>query len=165
MSARHNQPSFEQAEIPAPEAEWSARRGPDRRKRPTPMFSRYTFFGRRRRNRRVTDPQQRYYIDWINGPYLVALLLVITFIAIDTLSTLYILRVGGSEANPVMRSVLSWGPFWFAFVKVASAVIAFLLLAVHRFFPIARFMVTILLSVYGAIVVFHVFLLWQMHGS
>ena len=140
------------------------RRGSDRRERPTPMFSRYTFFGRRRKNRRDDDPQRRYYVDWVSGSYAWALIGMLVLIAIDTLSTLYIIRCGGGEANPLMRMLLETGPLWFAAVKIGSAMIAFLLLAVHRFFPLARMMVTILLSAYGGIVIFHFFLLWKIHG-
>lgn len=139
-------------------------RGPDRRHRPTPMFSRYTFFGRRRRNRRTDDPQKRYYVDWVSGGYLWALIGVLALIAADTFSTLYIIHRGGGEANPLMRTLLETGPHWFAAVKVGSALIAFLLLAVHRFFPLARMMVTVLLAAYGGIVIFHLFLLCKIHA-
>ena len=121
----------------------------DRRQRPTPMVSRYTLFGRRRRNRRDTDPGSHYYVDWIEGPYLRALVCVCIFIVLDSLSTLYIISRGGTEVNPLMRWILERGTFVFLASKLATAIVGFLLLAVHRFFPIARALVILLLSAYG----------------
>lgn len=141
-----------------------ARGTPDRRQRPTPMFSRYTLFGRRRRNRRTTDPQASYYVDWISGPYLVALIGVVVLILIDTFSTLHIIHMGGGEANPIMRWMLELSPIMFALVKAGTALVAFLLLGVHRYFPVARVLTSILLLAYGALVCYHVILLVRIHG-
>ena len=127
------------------------------------MFSRYTLFGRRRRNRRDTDPSTRYYVDWIDGHYRRALILVVLFILADIASTLHIISRGGGEANPIMAMVLGLGPGWFVAVKVVSALWAFLLLAVHRFFPVARLLAAVLLTVYGAVVLYHLYLLVQIH--
>ena len=127
------------------------------------MLSRYTLFGRRRRNRRDTDPDRNYYVDWIEGPYLRALVWVCVFIVLDSLSTLYIISRGGSEANPLMRWILERGTFTFLASKVATAIVGFLLLGVHRFFPIARSLVKLLLLAYGALVVYHILLLFRIH--
>ena len=149
--------------IQTPEPE--PRRTPsDRRERPTRMLSRYTVVGRRRRNRRTTDPKTSFYVDWISGSYLVALILVLLLILTDTISTLHIINRGGAEANPIMRWMLELSPFWFAFVKAATALAAFFLLAVHRYFPIARILTTVLLLTYGALVCYHVILLYAIHG-
>jgi hypothetical protein len=139
------------------------RAGEDRRQRPTPMISRYTLFGRRRRNRRDTDPRSYYYVDWIEGPYLRALVWVCIFIVLDSLSTLYIISRGGTEANPLMRWILERGTIMFLVSKLATAIVGFLLLAVHRFFPIARVLVIVLLSAYGALVLYHIRLLFRIH--
>jgi hypothetical protein len=139
------------------------RAGEDRRQRPTPMVSRYTLFGRRRRNRRDTDPGSHYYVDWIEGPYLRALVWVCIFIVLDSLSTLYIISRGGSEANPLMRWILERGTFVFLASKLATAIVGFFLLAVHRFFPIARALVILLLSAYGILVLYHMLLLSRIH--
>jgi hypothetical protein len=145
-------------EQPADESP-AGRQGADRRRRPTPMFSRYTFFGRRRRNRRDTDPSVRYYVDWIDGHYRRALVAVVLFILFDSFSTLHIISRGGGEANPLMAMLLGLGAGWFVAIKVVSALWAFVLLAVHRFFPVAR-----MLAADGVIVLYHLFLLLQIHG-
>jgi hypothetical protein len=140
------------------------RQGSDRRRRPTPMFSRYTLFGRRRRNRRDTDPSHRYYVDWIDGHYRRALIAVVLFILFDSFSTLHIISKGGGEANPLMAMLLGLGAGWFVAIKIISALWAFILLAVHRFFPVARLLSAVLLAAYGMIVIYHLYLLLQIHG-
>jgi hypothetical protein len=127
------------------------------------MLSRYTMLGRRRRNRRTSDPSIRYYIDWIDGRYRLALVAVVLFIVADAFSTLHIIKHGGGEANPLMAWMLDRGTAWFVFVKVITAILGFLLLAVHRFFPVARVLATTLLLAYGFIVLYHFFLLTQIH--
>ncbi len=136
----------------------------DRRHQPTRMLSRYTVVGRRRRNRRGTDPQIAYYVDWVEGTYLRVLMGILILIAVDTFSTLYIISQGGAEANPLMAWMLGRGPLWFIFAKLGSAVVAFLLLAVHRFFPVARALTSLLLGAYGALVFYHVYLLFRIHS-
>lgn len=135
----------------------------DRRRQPTPMFSKYTFFGRRRHNRRGDDPQKNYYVDWISGPYLRALIGIILLITADSLSTLHIISQGGSEANPLMRWFLERGTLHFLAAKLGTGLLGFLMLAVHRFFPIARSLVALLLLTYGALVLYHIALLTKIH--
>lgn len=135
----------------------------DRRQQPTPMFSRYTFVGRRRRNRRGSDPRWRYYVDWIDGRYRAGLIAVVLFILMDAFSTLHIIAQGGGEANPLMAWMLERGDGWFVLTKVFTAIIGFLLLAVHRFFPIARALAVLLLAAYGGIVLYHTYLLLQIY--
>ena len=139
------------------------RAGEDRRKRPTPMLSKYTVFGRRRHNRRDTDPRSHYYVDWIEGWYLYTLIGILVLIAADALSTLHIISRGGGEANPLMRWMLERGPFWFIASKAATALAGFFLLAVHRFFSSARVLVTVLLLTYGTLVLYHIYLLIRIH--
>lgn len=146
-----------------PKTEKDTRDRSDRREQPTPMFSRYTFFGRRKRNRRDLDPTKRYYIDRIDGRYRLALLIVVLFIVTDAFSTLHIIDKGGGEANPLMAWMLEKGTGWFLTVKIASAVWGFVLLAVHRYFPVARTLAIALLLCYGAIVAYHVYLLTRIY--
>ncbi len=139
------------------------RESSDRRDKPTRMFSRYTLFGRRRQNRRGSDPSIRYYVDWISGPYLKVLIAVAAFIIIDAFSTLHIMDNGGGEANPLMDWMIQRGVGWFIFVKFCTALVGFMVLAVHRFFPLCRPLVGVLLLAYGGIVCYHVYLLALIH--
>jgi hypothetical protein len=142
---------------------------PDRRRRPTRMLSRYTLVGRRHRNRRTTDPQASYYVDFPRGSILLVVILLLLMILADTVSTLHIVNRGGGEANPIMRRMLDLSPFWFAFVKVANALAAFILLGVHCKFRLMRrlttvHLTTVLLLIYVALACYHVVLLVKIHG-
>jgi hypothetical protein len=136
----------------------------DRRQRPTPMFSRYTLFGRRKGNRRTTDPRRNYFVDKATGANLVALILVCLLILIDTVSTLHIVRMGGGEANPIMRWMLEFSPLGFALAKLLTAVAAFVVLTVHCKYPVMRPLTVVLLLAYGVLVCYHVVLLLRIHG-
>ncbi|MFH1144809.1 MAG: DUF5658 family protein [Candidatus Eisenbacteria bacterium] len=137
-------------------------RGGDRRGRPTPMLSRYTILGRRKGNRRTTDPQACYYVDRSSGIFQVAILAMLAFIVADTTSTLFILSRGGSEANPLMRWLLDMGTNWFVSIKVGSGLLGFVILAVHCKFATARWLVLVLVAVYLVLALYHVYLLVNM---
>ncbi len=150
-SARPGQPS------------WDGRERSDRRGRPTPWFSRYSLIGRRRRNRRATDPLQAYYVDRADGAWFGALMAITAMILLDGGLTLYILANGGSEVNPIMNRVYGAGWEWFLGVKVATAAIIFPFLSVHRFFGTARTGGLVLLVAYGCVMLVHVHTLLKIH--
>jgi len=127
------------------------------------MFSRFTVVGQRRKNRRDSDPRERYYVDWISGPYLRVLIAISLFIVIDAFSTLHIINNGGGEANPFMNWLIQKSVAWFIISKIGTGIAGFLILAVHRFFPMARPLVGILLTAYGGIVIYHIYLLSKIH--
>ena len=137
----------------------SGSRGTDRRRKPTPLLSRHTFRGRRRRNRRATDPRSGYYVDWVEGNYRAAVLAVGAFILLDAVATLEILSRGGTEANPLMAFVLGHSIWSFLLVKVTGAFVAVLVLGVHRHFPNIRRLGALLLAAYGSIALYHLLLL------
>ena len=129
----------------------------ERRKQPTPRFSRYTFFGRRRRN---VSPEKTgdYFVDWVDGHYRTAVIALCIFILVDGLSTLHILSRGGTEANPVMAWILARSWIGFLTLKGVSALLALVLLSVHRHVRVMRIVGSILYLAYGAVVLYHLFL-------
>lgn len=131
----------------------------DRRRFPTPWLSRFTLRGQRRRIRRDEDLLRGRYVDRADGPYLKGILILVVLVALDTLSTLFIISRGGTEANPLMRSLLERGTPWFLLVKLAPLPIAFVLLSVARHFGWVRWMMVLLLVVYGLLAGLHLRLL------
>src|SRR5512144_1635311 len=104
---------------------------PDRRKRPTPMFSRYTFFGGRRRGARRAGDARAIYVDQIGGGIMSLVLLIFLFHCLDAVFTLAHLSRGGKELNPFMESLIRVGPLAFVAVKLGLAAIGLVFLAVH----------------------------------
>ena len=131
----------------------------ERRSRPTPRFSRYTFFGRRRRNLAPASANGRdYFVDWVDGHYRTAVIALCIFILVDALSTLHVLSHGGTEANPAMAWVIEKSWIGFLILKACSAVAALVLLSVHRHVRVMRVIGSILYVAYGGVVLYHLFL-------
>jgi hypothetical protein len=140
------------------------RRTPDRRICATPLLSRYLRNGRRVRNRRLTDPQQGYYVDCVQGPFAWALVLLAALISFDTSSTLFIISQGGRELNPIMSWVYGFGSTWFVLTKLLPLLVMIPLLALHRFFPIGLIGVRLLLYPYAFVSVIHIVVLAHIYS-
>ena len=78
----------------------------DRRKQPTPLFSRYTFWGRRKILRRREDQEKGGYVDRYSPRLLFFLILIVGLNVLDSFFTLIILECGGWEMNPIARSAI-----------------------------------------------------------
>ncbi|RPJ01950.1 MAG: hypothetical protein EHM36_12945 [Deltaproteobacteria bacterium] len=94
--------------------EYNERTPTDRRARPTPALSRFTFYGRRKSFRRDEDKQRGGYVDRYSPGLLFCLVLILALNVLDVLFTLTILNAGGCEVNPVVGSAIDlWGDrFW-----------------------------------------------------
>lgn len=108
------------------------RRGEERRSRPTPMLSGYSFIrGKRRHVRRVSDRSAHVFVDryssWIFASCITLLILSLT----DAYCTLLLIESKRCvEANPIMAFYLSLGDRTFITMKVfftATGVCVFLL--------------------------------------
>lgn len=135
------------------------RRGIDRRRRPTPLLSRYTVAGGRRRGRRRRDDSEFYYVDRIRVDLAILLGLTFVFHVIDGWLTLRHVARGGSELNPLMDALLQIDPGLFLAVKLTLAGVGLFVLGLHQNFPYARHAATSLFIVFLGLVGYHVFLL------
>jgi len=130
-------------------------RGPDRRGRPTPRFSRYTLFGGRRRSARREGEGVDSYID----VYPNALLLLLGWIAVmnllDSFFTLVHLQAGGIELNPFAAMLLSTGRLGFVLWKALLIGAAILVLCMHKNFFLARIGLLLAAASYTALVAYH----------
>lgn len=122
---------------PAPGAE-SAREQPDRRREPTPRFSRFTFSSGRRRSVRRGEEREGSYVDRYGlGPVLAVLWVAMMNVG-DSFFTLVHLQSGGIEVNPVADQLLRTGRFGFVFSKSVLVAAALLVLVLHKNFWMAR---------------------------
>ena len=131
----------------------SRRKSSDRRHRPTPLFSRYSLLGGRRRARRRTDDPRAYYVDRLGGLTWFLLLSVFLFQILDAHLTLTQLSRGGVEVNPIMSYLIQRGATLFVAVKLSVAAIGLLFLGIHKNYPLAKpglaFLFTLFLIVIG----------------
>lgn len=110
----------------------------DRRKKPTPMLSRYTFWGRRKEFRRKADKERGGYVDRYSPGLLFFFILIGGLNILDALFTMMILDLGGFEANPIVNSVITlYGDkFWVWKFGIVSA--SLILLCLHSKFRIVK---------------------------
>ena len=125
----------------------------DRRKNPTPVFSRFTLWGRRKTFRRKIDRQRGGYVDHYNGLLLLFLISAVALNILDALITIMILDLGGWEVNPIVRSAIEvYGDkFWVWKFVIVSACAVFLCL--HCKFKRAK-LIIVFLNIYYIFVVF-----------
>jgi hypothetical protein len=133
----------------------------DRRRRPTPMISRYLFIGSRRANRRLSDPQTRYYVDRPCLGLILIALAIIVLGGLDAFFTHELLKGSVIEWNPLMNFFLSLGWACCLFFKFVLTVAGLFVLLVHQnFFKMQRIMgsvsfLYILLIAYEVVLLIH----------
>jgi hypothetical protein len=126
----------------------------DRRRRPTPMVSRYLFRGRRRAGRRASE-QNHQYVDQPQRRVLATCLFVLLCSIADAYVTLGMVSAGSSEANPLMEAVLSLGSAPFVVLKTTLTFFGAAVLCLHQNWPLGRAGLLIALGGYGILVLYH----------
>jgi len=133
----------------------------DRRQRPTPMFSRYTFKGRRTAGpRRLGDPTA-IYVDRLGQGTSILLILIFFFHCLDAMFTLAHLSHGGRELNPFMEVLIRHGSGLFVGIKLAVAGAGLCFLGLHKNFPLVRTGIVLLFLLYAGVIGYHFLLLFQ----
>ncbi|MGC8810125.1 MAG: DUF5658 family protein [bacterium] len=124
----------------------------DRRKKPTPILSRYTFWGRRKELRRKTDQERGGYVDRYSPGILFFMTLIIGLNILDAIFTTMILDLGGYELNPIVRSVifLYGDNFWLWKFGVVSA--SLILLCLHSKFRMVKPIIFGITLIYIAVI-------------
>jgi len=108
----------------------------ERRVRPTPLLSKFTFGGRRRTFRRKVDQQRGGYVDRYSPELFFFLILILGLNILDALFTQMILDFGGWEVNPIVDAVISLfqEKFWiWKFAVVSASLVIFCLHSKFRF--------------------------------
>ena len=118
----------------------------DRRKKPTPRLSWYTFFGRRRDDR-------------YSAPLFIFLVSIVGLNVLDSLFTMMILDKGGVEANPLVAAVMEVHGYNFWIFKFAMVSVCLTLLCLHSRYRIVKRVIVFLTSVYLAVVLYQIYLL------
>ena len=131
----------------------------DRRKQPTPFWSFYTFFGRRRWLRRKSDQEKGGYSDRYSPVLFFFIILILALNILDSLFTMILLDLGGQEFNPIVQSVMALhgDQFWIWKFLMASG--SLVLLCLHRGFKFFRKIIIVIASIYLVIVLYQIFLI------
>jgi len=131
----------------------------DRRRKPTPGLSRYTFLGRRKTIRRKEDQGKGGYVDRYSPTLFFFLILILGLNVLDALFTIMILDVKGSEANPVVCSVISLygNQFWIWKFGIVSTCLV--LLCLHSKFRRVKGIIIVISTVYLTVIIYQIWLL------
>jgi hypothetical protein len=142
--------------VPEPPARQE--RGPDRRRRPTPMVSRFTFFGGRRASGRRAGESENSYVDVYNPRLVALLLLFFTLTVIDSVSTLIYLGKGGRELNPLAQWMIDQGSNFFVLAKGVLSGLCLLFVMLHKNFSAARIALAVGFTFYFLLAAWHLVL-------
>lgn len=134
------------------------RRGPDRRRRKTPRFSRYMLSGGRRRGIRRDEEQEGSFVDVYEPGLLFALLWIALMNTGDSFFTLVHLQNGGTEVNPVAAILLETGRTGFVALKSAVIASALCVLCIHKNFQLARLGLWTAAGAYTLLFAYHLLL-------
>ena len=137
------------------------RRSPaDRRKKPTPRWGWFSFFGRRRIFRRKTDREKGGYADRYSYILFFLLVLILGLNILDSLFTMMMIDLGDQEFNPLVRSYveLHGDMFWIWRFVIVS--IALILLYLHHGFILVRRVIIAIGLIYIVIVVYQMYLIF-----
>lgn len=134
------------------------RRTLDRRAAPTPLLSRWSFWGGRRRGDRRAGASVNTYVDVYDSTTAFVLVAIGVLCALDAVFTLMYLQKGGEEANPLMAAVIEWGPRPFILFKCAVTNVGLAVLCLHKNFRWVRTVIGALFAAYVLLFVYHLFL-------
>jgi hypothetical protein len=143
-----------------------AAQGPDRRKRPTPILSRWSFRGGRRgAGGRRPGESERAFVDLYPLRDWVILTSFLLLNLLDAHFTLIYLQRGGEEANPVAVGMLNLGMWAFIFLKGLGISAGALFFCLLRNWRNARFGVLLVLFLYQVLLVYHLLLYTNVIGN
>ena len=131
----------------------------DRRRRPTPILSRYTFRGRREAVRREADKRRQIYVDRYGTQLFLFLMGILVLGTADGLLTLYHVRVNEAvEMNPIMGYFLGLSPKIFFHVKYILTACCLMILCLHKNLPAVKYILITVFLIYVFIVANHLYL-------
>ena len=133
-------------------------RGMDRRRQPTPRFSRYSVFGGRREAVRRPDELEGTFVDRYGLSVVVSVFWIALMNIGDSFFTLVHLQAGGIELNPVAQLLLETGRWNFVFAKSFLIGIALAVLVIHKNFFLARIGLWTAAGTYTLLVGYHLLL-------
>jgi hypothetical protein len=131
----------------------------DRRRRPTPMLSRYTFFGGRRKAFQSPNEAEDAYVDLYNSRQVTLVLVFFALTIFDAIATVYYIdHAHGSEWNPIADWMLQRGRVFFMLAKGVPTGLMLLFVMIHKNFRYGRIALAIGFGFYFLLGVYHVFL-------
>ncbi len=139
---------------PEPQPE-RVRRGPDRRRRATARFSRFTLWGGRRRNPRREYEREGSFVDQYSLRLWALILWIGLMNVADSFFTIVHLQRGGVELNPLAGALLELGRTGFVLSKALLIAVPLVVLCVHKNFALARIGLWTAAATYTLLLLYH----------
>lgn len=132
----------------------------DRRRGPTPIISRFTFWGgRRKKARREGDKKDHIFVDLYSTRLLIAILFLLTMSCLDAFLTLELINKGVVyEANPVMAFLLDKGVFEFSLVKFVITSLSLIVICLLKNVKITRICLPVTIKIYMIVIIYELYL-------
>jgi hypothetical protein len=89
---------------------------------------------------------------------LLLVLVILVLNILDAAFTLDYLQKGGTEANPVASRLIEAGENWFVYAKCILVTLCLVFLMLHKTFKYVRAALLFLLSFYGILLAYHIYL-------
>ena len=127
----------------------------------------YLLFGRRKEVRRFDDHRKNLFIDLYSlKSFSIIIIVVILLSIIDAMLTLYLIRNGAAEINPIMGHFLKYGPLAFLAAKYLLTTASMVLLLIHKNVHLfgttirAKFLFIIFFVVFASVVLWELYLIF-----
>jgi len=119
--------------------------------------------GNRIRIRRQEDRERLFLLDHYNPLIFVPIVAILFLCVIDALLTLFLMKHGAYEANPIMAYLLNIGPYPFYFIKYAITIIATFGLLLLRGIVIQKLNVTVHSLLYFIAGLYLIVVAWELY--
>lgn len=126
----------------------------------------YLFFGRRKEMRRDEDNRESYFLDHFSLRIFIVIIAIILLSLTDALLTLYLIRHGAAEVNPVMEHFLRYGQLPFLAAKYLLTTASIILLLIYKNVYIfgtrirAKYMFIVIFLIFTSVVIWELFLIF-----
>jgi hypothetical protein len=132
----------------------------DRRKCPTPILSRYTFYGGKRKSvRREKEKKVFIYVDLYSTRLLIAVMSLLLLSCVDAYFTLELIEKGHViEANPIMAFFLDYGATLFTVVKFVITACCLIILCLFKNVKVTRICLPFAIKMYILVVSYECYL-------
>jgi len=125
----------------------------------------YLFFGRRKGVRRDEDNRESYFLDHFSLRIFIVIIAIILLSLTDALLTLYLIRHGAAEVNPIMEHFLRYGPLPFLAAKYLLTTASIVLLLIYKNVYIfrtrirAKYLFIVIFLIFASVVLWELFLI------
>lgn len=133
----------------------------DRRKRPTPILSRHTFLGGRRKyTRRKDDKRNHIFVDIYSTRLMIILLSLLIFSYVDAFLTLSLIKAGiVTEVNPVLSFYLELDTSYFILNKTLLTALSLVILCLHKNVLITRVGLPFATIAYISVIAYQIYIM------